>query len=79
MSNGLIIVGENPDDENELIAEIHAYKAAIQVFDHVLGDLTLVVHPDFQRKKLGRTILTIFLDEVAKNRPDVGKVETDCP
>jgi ribosomal protein S18 acetylase RimI-like enzyme len=75
LSNGLIIVGENPDDENELIAEIHAYKAGIQVFDHVLGDLTLVVRPDFQRKKLGRTILTIFLDEVAKNRPDVGKVE----
>ena len=75
LSNGLIIVGENPGDENELIAEIHAYKAGIQVFDHVLGDLTLVVHPDFQRKKLGRTILTIFLDEVARNRPDVGKVE----
>ena len=52
LSNGLIIVGENPDDENELIAEIHACKAGIQVFDHVLGDLTLVVHPDFQGKKL---------------------------
>ena len=64
LTAGLIIVGENPDDENELVAEIHAYKPGIQVFDHVLSDLTIVVHPNFQRKKLGRTILTIFLEEI---------------
>ena len=75
LKTGLIIVGEDPDNENELVAEIHAYKAGIQVFDHVLGDLTVVVHPNFQGKKLGRTILTIFLEEVGRNRPDVGKVE----
>ncbi len=51
LATGLIIVGENPDDENELIAEIHAYKAGIQVFDHVLGDLTIVVHPKLPGKK----------------------------
>ena len=75
LAAGLIIVGENPDNENELIAEIHAYKAGIQVFDHVLSDLTIVVHPNFQRRKLGRTILTIFLEEVGRNRPDIGRVE----
>lgn len=75
LATGLIIVGENPDDENELVAEIHAYKAGLKVFDHVLGDLTIVVHPDFQGKKLGRTILTIFLEEIGRNRPDVGRVE----
>lgn len=75
LATGLIIVGENPDNENELIAEIHAYKAGIQVFDHVLGDLTIVVHPDFRRKKIGRTILTIFMEEVGRHRPDVGKIE----
>ena len=75
LTTGLIIVGENPDNENDFIAEIHAYKAGIQVFDHVLSDLTIVVHPNFQRKKLGRTILTIFLEEVGRNRPDIGRVE----
>jgi ribosomal protein S18 acetylase RimI-like enzyme len=75
LETGLIIVGENPDDTNELMAEIHAYKPGIQVFDHVLSDLTIVVHPDFQRKKIGRTILTIFLEEIGRNRPDVGRVE----
>jgi ribosomal protein S18 acetylase RimI-like enzyme len=75
LASGLIVVGEHPDNTSELVAEIHAYKAGIQVFDHVLGDLTIVVHPDFQGQRLGRTILTIFLEEVGRNRPDVGKVE----
>jgi ribosomal protein S18 acetylase RimI-like enzyme len=75
LDNGLIIVGEHPNDSNELIAAIHAYKPAIRVFDHVLTDLTIVAHPEFQGKKIGRTILTIFLEEISRNRPDVGRVE----
>lgn len=75
LATGLIIVGENPDDETQLIASVHAYKNGIKVFDHVLGDLTILVHPQFQGKKIGRTIFTIFLEEIGRNRPDVGKVE----
>lgn len=75
LDSGLIVVGEHPDDPQKLVAEVHASKAGIRSFDHVLGDLTLVVHPDFQGKRVGRTIFTIFLEEVARNRPDVGKVE----
>jgi ribosomal protein S18 acetylase RimI-like enzyme len=75
LETGLIIVGEHPDEAGELIAAIHAYKPGVQVFNHVLSGLTLVVHPNFQGKKIGRTILTIFLDEVARNCPDVGRVE----
>ena len=75
LETGLIIVGEHPDETGELIAAIHAYKPGAQVFNHVLSGLTLVVHPYFQGKKIGRTILTIFLEEVARNCPDVGRVE----
>jgi len=75
LATGLIIVGENPDNETELIASVHAYKKGIRVFDHVLGDLTVVVHPQFQGKKIGRTLFTIFLEEIGRNRPDIGKVE----
>jgi ribosomal protein S18 acetylase RimI-like enzyme len=75
LATGLIIVGENPDDPEQLIAEIHAHKVGIKIFDHVLSNLTLVVHPQFQGKKIGRTIFSIFLEEVARNRPDIGKVE----
>jgi ribosomal protein S18 acetylase RimI-like enzyme len=75
LNTGLIIVGQHPEDSSELIAEIHAYKAGIRVFDHVLTDLTIVVHPEFQGKKIGRTILTIFLEEISRNRLDIGRVE----
>jgi len=75
LASGVIIVGENPDDADELVAEVHGYKSGISVFDHVLGDVTILVHPKFQGKKIGRTILTVFLEEIGRNRMDIGKVE----
>lgn len=75
LDTGLIIVAENPDNAEELIASIHGYKKGIKVFDHVLSDVTIVVHPEFRERKMGRTILTIFLEEIAHNRMDIGKVE----
>lgn len=75
LDSGLIIVAEHPDNPNELVSEIHAYRLGIQVFNHVLSELTVVVHPDFQGKKIGRTIFTIFLEEVARNYPQIGRVE----
>lgn len=75
LEDGLIIVGEHPENPDELISEIHAYKAGIKVFNHVLSELTLVVHPEHQGRKIGRTIFTIFLEEIGRNRPDIGKVE----
>lgn len=74
-STGLIIVAEHPDNPDELVGEIHAYKPGIKVFNHVLSELTIAIHPDFQGKKIGRTIFTIFLEEVGRNRPDVARVE----
>lgn len=35
----------------------------------------MLFNPDFQGKKIGRTIFTIFLQEIAANKSDVGKVE----
>jgi ribosomal protein S18 acetylase RimI-like enzyme len=75
LENGLIIVAENPANPAELIGEVHAYKPGIEVFDHMLSNLTIVVHPDFQGKKIGRTLFTIFQEEIALNRPDIGRVE----
>lgn len=75
LDGGLMIVAEHPQNENELIAEIHACKSKLSVFNHLMTDLTIAVHPDFQGKKIGRTIFTIFLEEIGLNRPDVGKVE----
>jgi len=75
IEKGLIIVGENENNPEELIAEIHGYASDLTIFKHVIGDVTFLVHPDHQGKRIGRTIITIFLDEIANNRPDIGKVE----
>lgn len=75
IEGGLIIVAEHPERPHELVGEIHAVKAGIRLFNHVLTDLTFAVHPNFQKKGLGRSLLTLFLDEVVRTRPDVGKVE----
>jgi putative acetyltransferase len=75
IERGLIVVGEHPEDPDVLIASIHGYKTGLAVFDHVLGDVTIVVHPGFRGRKIGRTILTIFLEEIGRNRMDIGKVE----
>ena len=75
IESGLIVVAGHPQDPDVLIGEIHAYTPGPAVFNHVYSDLTIVVHPDFQGKKIGRTLFTIFLEEVGLNRPTIGRVE----
>lgn len=75
IDSGLVIVAEHPDDPEVLIGEIHAYKPGPEVFRHVYSDLTILVHPAFHGKKIGRTLFTIFLEEVGLNRPDIGRIE----
>jgi ribosomal protein S18 acetylase RimI-like enzyme len=75
INGGLIIVAEHPSEEGKLIGEIHAYNPGIKVFRHILTDLTIAVHPEFQGKKIGRTLFTIFQEEIAVNRHDIGRVE----
>jgi putative acetyltransferase len=75
IASGLILVAEHPDIAGELIGEIHAYRPGPATFSHVYSDLTIVVDPEFQGKKVGRTMFTIFLEEVGLNRTDIGRVE----
>ena len=75
MDGGLMIVCEHPEDPEQLIAEVHASKSKLHVFRHLMSDLTIAVHPAFQGKKIGRTIFTIFLEEIALHHPDIGKVQ----
>jgi ribosomal protein S18 acetylase RimI-like enzyme len=74
-ATGLAIVALHPEDPEQLVGAIHAYKPGIHTFDHVLSDLTVVVHPQFQGRKIGRTLFTIFLEEIGRNRHDIGRVE----
>jgi ribosomal protein S18 acetylase RimI-like enzyme len=75
LASGLIVVAEHPDDPEQLIGEVHGYPSESSALKHVMSNFVLVVHPQFQGKKLGRTLFTIFLEEVGRNRTDIGKVE----
>lgn len=73
---GLCMVIDHPEGLSEIIGELHAYRPAIRQRNHVLRNLSLVIHPDFQGRKLGRTLLTIFLEEIALHHSTIGKIET---
>lgn len=75
LEKGFVIVAEHPDDSNQLVGEVHGYPPEVRALKHVISDFTIVIHPEFQGKKIGRTLFTIFLEEIGRNRPDIGKVE----
>ena len=72
--SGIELLIDHPENKNEIIAEIHCYKPVPKIFHHILSDLTVVVHPDFQGKGVGRIIFQHLL-ELSKNKPQVLRVE----
>ena len=60
-SSGIELVVDHPEKKNELIGKIHCYKPGPEVFRHILSDLTIVIHPQFQGKGVGKYSFNIFL------------------
>ncbi|KXX70931.1 GNAT family N-acetyltransferase [Flammeovirga sp. SJP92] len=65
-------------DDNQLIAEIHAQKYGIEIFDHVLTGITVVVHDKYQGKGYGKKIFEHFLQFIENHRPDICRVELEA-
>ena len=74
LDRGIIVVTEFPGSKR-LAGEIHAYRSDVAAFRHVLGDLTIAVHPDAQGQGIGRRMFTQLLDEVRRDHHDVTRVE----
>lgn len=74
-ATGIELVIDNPANSNEITAEIHCWKPDPKILHHLLGDLTIAVHPDFQGKGLGKQIFTHLLDLIKTTRPDILRVE----
>jgi ribosomal protein S18 acetylase RimI-like enzyme len=68
---GLVAVA----DEGNIDGEIHALPHGIFCFSHVLTDLTIAVHPDAQSKGIGRRLFESLMQEVARRRPEISRVE----
>lgn len=75
VSGGLGMVAIDPEDQTKLIGFIVAHKLGPQVFDHVLGELTIGVDPQFQHQGVGRQLFLDFLEYITDKREDVLRVE----
>ncbi len=71
---GVLLIARQSDTQ-EIIGEIHAYDLGPQVFVHVLGELTIAVHPRYQGRGVGKALFTAFLHHVSIERPDMLRVE----
>ncbi len=72
LDKGLIFVIEN---NYGIIAEIHCFKMDPLCFQHCLGNLTIVVHPDFHGQSLGRQIFNHLLNEVKNKHQNIARIE----
>ncbi|HRH41219.1 MAG TPA: N-acetyltransferase [Pyrinomonadaceae bacterium] len=72
IETGIIIVARK---DEKIIGEIHSYALGPKVFAHVLGELTIAVHPDFQGFGIGKAIFLELMRQVEVNRPDILRVE----
>jgi ribosomal protein S18 acetylase RimI-like enzyme len=75
LESGIILTIEDPENPEVIIAEIHTYKPGIRVFAHVFSDLTVVVHPDYQGKGIGKLLFRTLLEETELNHPEIMRVE----
>jgi ribosomal protein S18 acetylase RimI-like enzyme len=72
--SGLILV-VRPNVDGPIIGEIHSYALGPRVFAHILGELTIAVHPDYQGQGVGKALFTELLRRVEQERPDISRVE----
>jgi RimJ/RimL family protein N-acetyltransferase len=73
---GLQLVLEN--DSDGLIGEIHATKYGLRIFDHIMANLTIVVHPAHQGKGIGKALFSRFLNEIRQTFPEIKRVELEA-
>ena len=72
LKNGLILVAK---EKGKIVGEIHAYTPPIFAFQHLLTDLTIVVHPEHQGKGIGKKLFLDFLKIVESAYAHILRVE----
>lgn len=74
LDRGIILVAEL-EGLPGLAGELHAYRSELGIFRHVLGELTVAVHPAAQGQGIGRKLFERLLDLVTREHPDITRVE----
>ena len=73
LNGGVALVAT--DDSGVVIGEIHARPLAPRTFAHVLGDLTIAIHPSWQGRGVGRRIFSYLLEVVETEMPHILRIE----
>lgn len=61
--------------DGSIAAEIHADRMGPRQFHHVLTDLTIAVHPDWQGEGLGSRLFKELIDDAPKLSPPITRIE----
>lgn len=65
------------DDEGKLVGVVHGIKCGLDVYSHILCDLTVLIRPEMQSKGYARMLSLAFLEHIFNSRPDVMRVELE--
>lgn len=72
LETGVLLVARQHE---QIVGEIHTYALGPKVFSHVLGELTIAVHPAAQGAGIGKALFTELLARVKQDRPNILRVE----
>jgi RimJ/RimL family protein N-acetyltransferase len=65
------------DEDDRVVGAVHGIKNGLEMYSHILSELTVLVRPDMQSKGIGHKLSFAFLDHVFNCRPDVMRVEME--
>lgn len=62
-------------ESGQLIAEIHGYSPEPKVFSHVISDVTIAVHPQYQGKGIGSEMFRVFIQNIREKQIHIRRIE----
>lgn len=65
------------DDDGNILGVVHGTKNGLEVYSHILSDLTVIIKPDIQSQGLGKKLSLAFLEHIFTHRTDIMRVEME--
>lgn len=65
------------DDDDNILGVVHGTKNGLEVYSHILSDLTVIIKPDIQSQGLGKKLSLAFLEHIFTHRTDIMRVEME--